>query len=118
MFNKSSSQRGEERGGRYLARIATGKKDSDGSPTYRYIRSVKELEAYKKTHKDTKETHEKQKKEHDKIKKETKEHDQDNKKDKEKEDKKKLYILDTERQKKDYSKSKKDEKVKKGLYVL
>ena len=66
-FSKSASQRGEDRGGKYLMRVITGR-DKDNSPQYRYIRSEEELASYKKRHKDTKITHEDQKKEAYKIK--------------------------------------------------
>lgn len=112
-FEKSASQRGEERKGNYLLRIQTGKTDSDGSPTYRYIRSVEELKAFKRRHKNTKITHEDQKREAHKIeekvessKKTDNKEDKSNKEDT-KESKKKVFVKD----------SKTPKKVKKGLYV-
>jgi hypothetical protein len=121
-FEKSTSQRGEDRGGKYLMRVVTGK-DKDNSPQYRYIRSEAELEAYKKRHKDTKITHEDQKKEShsreekaegssEKTAEEKKVEDEKDSKTKkfkkDKKDKKNLFVQD----------SKNVKKVKKSLYVL
>lgn len=109
-FSKSTSQRGEDRGGKYLMRVITGK-DKDGSPQYRYIRSEEELKAYKKRHKDTKITHEDQKKKAGEIENKAKESKDDSSEDKDQKSKKekKPYILDSK---------KKEDKVKKGVYVI
>lgn len=77
-LKKAKSERGKEKGGTYLRRVATGKKDKDGSPTYRYLRTQEEVAAYERNHKkDTDEddekkvTHEDQKAHHEDIKEKT-----------------------------------------------
>lgn len=65
--NKNSTDRGSQKGGKYVARVQIGI-EKDGSPMYRYFRSEEEYETYLKNQgksKSAKDLEKKVKKEHE-----------------------------------------------------
>lgn len=71
-LQKSESQTGETRGGKYVARVQIGT-EKDGSPRYRYFKTQDEYESYLAGQKGKKERAAKQKKQAHKLETKVKE---------------------------------------------